>query len=765
MPLAINTLTESIPDTEDDVEDVAEVESPVEEDREKADFTSPGGVQYTRAQQQQVSRWMNLVKVPSFLRYWYARYDYDRRYVSDESMLLDDRDTVSVNYLYRNTQLLTANLLARDPQLAVKPTEILGDHPPELDRYGRTLEILTRKLMEKTGVAAKTTAGVADTSSVGWAIYKLIPQEDFKLDPLGSQRMNDELDNLARVDWFRQRIAGDDLNEDSPEWQDYLDTQRQVAKFLVNKVQQDLRDNPPGIVPLMDPMTQQPIMDPVLGTPITQPDPVDPRNARLEALEQGQVPEDMDLPEIARYIGFVLDRIMPEDFRFDWGVTDTVELRRQAEWMGHRVYMARDKFGSKYDIPIEDWKGITIYDDTGVKLDNRSWAKDPAIRTNIEEASIDGKCAVWEIWNRDTGLVYTFIEGIPYPVTSEVPSVTWSQWFPFFFLWFNRVDGRAIPMSDTLLVRSLQDEVNRLRTQDLELRNAAMPRAVIRRGSMTPDEKEAYENSYPGQVLEMGFPDDIRKTFAQPTTMPYNPQLCDIGPAITAMEQMSGISRNAMGTPSGDVATTAAIAQQSMQTQMDLRRSRVEEFLSEIGQAMAEMANQIMPESNVKAIVGNGAVWPVLGRTDLFQRLKLRIKAGSTGKPDTKVRKEFFQILGPLCQQLSAAGQPIPIKSENVFRKLLDTYEITDDPSEMILTQQEQQQMAMMAAMGIKPPSAPPAGPGGSPAAAPRPPPPGAPGTEGGAAGPGAPPMADRSTPTPQQIPNGPMAKGGVASG
>jgi hypothetical protein len=75
----------------------------------------------------------------------------------------------------------------------------------------------------------------------------------------------------------------------------------------------------------------------------------------------------------------------------------------------------------------------------------------------------------------------------------------------------------------------------------------------MRRGAMTSTEKAAAENSYAGQFLEMSFTDDVRQAWAQPAAVQYNPQVSDISPAKLAMQEMSGITAQAMGSSEGEL--------------------------------------------------------------------------------------------------------------------------------------------------------------------------------------------------------------------
>lgn len=720
-------------------------------DGESPQHVSTGGVRYTSAEEADATSLLSQLTVPSFLQYWYNRYYYDRKYVSDDALLLDDKDTVSVNYLYRNTQVLTAQLLARDPQIVVRPKEVLGEAPPLLDEFGLTCQLLVQDVLTEAGLRDKMNAAVADASGVGWAIFKLSPQEDFKLDPLGQSRNNDELDNLAMCEWLRKRFAARDFTSSDPDYQRMVDCEKQVAIFLQRKMEKDLAENPPGQIPMIDPMTGMPLLDPVTGMPLTMMDQGDERLIRLQTLESGQIPTDMDLPEIARYIGIIIDRVMPEDFRFDWSVSDPSELRRQCRWMAHRVYVDRDTFGAKFQIPVDDWKAVTLYNPDGSRTD-RFWQANPTDRpdaggvADTGASKWDDRAAVWVVYHKERGMVYTLVEGLPYPVTAEPIGPTWREWFPFTFLYFNRVDGRAIPMSDTLLARNLQDEINRLRSQDLEYRNFSLPRFIIRRGSMTPDEKATAENSHAGQFLEMAFDQDVRAAFAQPTTIPYNPQINDPSFAKMQMQEMLGTTAQAMGNDQGNLATTAALANQYMGTQMDFRRFQLEKCMKDIATFALDVLMVIMPEKNVQARVGQGAVWPMIDRETMYQYIKLEVRAGSTGKPDANKRKEFFTLLPTVAQGIM--GNPM-LNFGEVMQEFFRSWDIADDPRRFFLPGAFMPPMpGMMPGMAPGIPGM--AGPPGSI-------PPGATGVEGGPPGPGAPTMAERGPPTPETIPNGRM--------
>jgi hypothetical protein len=704
-----------------------------------------------------VAHFTSLVQVAPTLQPWYEQFDVDRKYVNEECLLIDDTDVVATNYILRNQIVLLANLYARDPAISWKPAPIIGEHPPLLGQYGKTLEIFCKKMAEETEMRRLLRGGIQDASTIAWQIYKLSPQEDPKLDPLGNRRQDDQLDNIARYQWLKRRFEAEQFNTDSALYQQMKDLEGVVVTYMQAKLQEDLINNPIAQQPIMtlDPMTGQmvPQMDPVTGEPMTQEDTSDPRIARSQALDAGQIPQDMTVEDIPRFIGFNLDPIQAEDFRFDWTVPSP-EMLLQGGWLAHRVFMDYDKFGSSFDVTPEEMGDITVFGDDNRKVDTtKRWSsavssagsaydgEGPTDRRDMETQTNMGRCAVWEMWNKNQGLVYVWVEGMKRFLRKAPPSVLGRRWYTFYVLAFNRVTGRPIPLSDTILTRQLQDELNRRRTQEAEAQNAAFPRIFVRRGSLKEGEKDAIENSYPYQVVELDSPDDIAKAFAETKPLPFNPELYRRDETRMELEMMSGISRNAAGSGQGELATTAAIANEQMGVQTDFRRSLVEELIYDIMYDFAYMANQFMPEENWKKICGPDAYVPLLERDTFLRYLKLDVRAGSTGRPDAEKNLKVYEMLAGIAPQLG-----LPLDGEALLEDIC--YEMGKNDWRKYLMTPEKMMMKM--AQGMPPPI-----PGGGPAG----PPPGPGQPRGNAAQPaptpgeGRPTMAESGPPTPQGVP------------
>jgi hypothetical protein len=690
-----------------------------------------------------------MVQVAPFLQTWYERFDLDRKYVNETSLMIDDQDVVSTNYVLRNQVVLLANLFARDPAISWKPGPIIGEHPPLLHQYGKTLEIFCKKMAEETEMRRLLRGAIQDTSTVGHQILKLNPQEDPKLDPCGARRQNDQLDNIARYQWLKKRQAAGQFPDDAPVSKEIEDLEKVVIAYVKDQMRSDFINNPVATQPIIDPMTGQPQLDPVTGEPMTQDDLNDPRIARLEMLEQGQLPPDHDVGEIGRYIGFNLDPIQAEDFRFDWTCTQPERLY-ESEWIAHRVFMSYDQFGSKFDVSPEEIGNIILFGSDGRQIGtDKRWTKagqtsaswydseGPSDRKTMETNSNMGRTAVWEMWHKGNGRVYVWAEGMQRFLMNYAPTIVGRRWYPFYFFGFNRVTGRILPLSDTTLTRQLQDELNRRRTMEAEAQKAAFPRIFIKRGALQPGEKEDIENSNPYQVIELTAPEDIAKAFAETQPLPFNPELYRRDETRMELEMMSGISKNAAGSGEGDLATTAAIANEQMGVQTDFRRSLLEELIYDIMYDFAYMGNQFIPEENIKKLCGPQAYWPLLEREQFLRYLKLEVRAGSTGRPDAEKNLAIMEKFANVASALQ-----LPLDPEAIIEDMM--YEMGKNDWKRYLMTPEK--MMQRAAMGM--PYTPPGGAGLGPTA-PR----------GNAAqsaptpGGGAPTMAERGPPSSDSVP------------
>lgn len=700
----------------DPTADPAQVD-PVDIAQQKANAT-PDETEPSASEKALIEEMTKKVEFPDYLKTWVNRFADYRDYISSDALLLDDEDTVSTNFMFRNMCVQIANLYANDPDLSFKPAQRIGPPDEMLGAFADTATLLIKQYLEDAKFKRRAWALMTGVYTCGIAWVKITPQEDYRRDPIGTVRQNDQQDNIAAFRQLSVRFAEKEFTEDSAEYQRYLDLQKTVTSYVMAQTQEDMLANPPAT----------PVSDPLTG--IAPPAPPDPRQDRLNKLQAGE----LDLawvPEPSRFITFNIDQVMPEDIRWDWNITNPIDFY-QSRWVAHRVYMAREEIGAKWGLQPDELKKLDTFDKKGAKITDPRKQEDPADRTDLEASGKNDRCAVWEFHDKVAGRVYVWACGITRFLDNYVPDVVWRNFFPFIPLGFNIVDGRFLPLSDVQLQMHLQDEINRLATHQAEARQACWPKFAIKKGSMTAEEKEALETAGPFQVVEVNSPTDVKDGLMAIGGGNYDPRLYDPTRAVHDMEVMSGISQAATGAVTKDdqhFATDTAVAAQQFGIQSDYRRTLLETFIGDVVLCIGDMAMMGIPEENVKARCGDMAFWPMVGRDQLFQQLRLDIKAGSTGRPDAKQETEFWTGMPQFLAGLGLMPNGLYI-AEQAFKSMGRNIDINK------------------VALGPMPPPVPGGGPPGIGAGKPGP------GSGGPRPGSGAPPMSESGPPRPDQLPS-----------
>lgn len=688
------------------------------------------GQEYAEAECAKIKEFNERVKIPSWCQDVYDWMDEDAKYLSEDCIYasLDDEHSTSTNYILRNQQVLISQIFAKNPTARVTPKQMMGDHPPGLVEFAKTLEIIAKRLTDEAGFKTRLGGAIQDVQTYGVSWLKVTTQEDLTKDPLGASRHNDQLDNIARLKTLTAQYSNGDFDDTDARYQDLQDLTNTIRTYMAGQIREDLATNPPPPVEQLD----------AFGAATLVPDPADPRLAQLQQLEDPAAPlEPSMLPEVPVFIGINIDAIMPQDVRFDWSITRPEDFYNAA-WVAHRVYMATDDINDRWAVTDAEWASI---DEHMKGRSNKSGRDhdDPSTRGRQDDEEINDSRAVWELWDKPTNRRYVWIQGMDRFLVNEVVSMTWHRFFPFFPLIFNRVTGRFLPMSDVRLQRPMQEEINTKRTHEREGQAAAYPRYMVGAGALEPEEKEKLENARPFAVVELKRPDEVKKYFENIAADPPNPLLYDTSKAIRELEISAGILQQAAGGVGGaEFATEVAVANQQMGVQSDRRRTVIEDLIRDVNECVIELALQLFPEENVRQLAGPAAVWPLVSRDHLYRQLHVNIEPGMSGKPDqAKVLEKWLGIKDIFI------GLGLMPNAVTFARKIAEEMDLGVDFKSLIMDP------ATVAAMG------PGAGGQGEQPEQGRSTPPRAPGR-----GAGAPTMAERSgPPAPDSVPNRPTGQ------
>ena len=715
--------------------DPMEAEAPVEGQEPVAAEPAPEE-KYEEAECDKIKRFEDLVEIPTWSQDVFRWMDEDAKYVSEDCIYaaMDDEHSTSTNYILRNQFVLISQIYARNPTARIQPSPTVGDQPPGLLEFSKTLEIVAKRLTDEAGFKKKLGGAIQDVQTYGISWLKMTTQQDLGKDPIGASRQNDQLDNVARLRSLMEQYQEGEFDETNARYKDMTDLEDTIRTYMAGNIREDIARNPPQPVPQTDPTT---------GQETLVPDPADPRLAQLQNFEDptAQVEAGM-LPEVPVFLGLNIDAVQPQDMRFDWNITRPEDFY-DAGWVAHRVYMDQDSITDRWSIDDEDWVKLKSGVKNASKRDKSSY-EDPSNRNRLDDKTINDRHAIWEMWDKVSNRRYVWVQGMEKFLVNEVVKITWHNFFPFFPLVFNRVTGRFLPMSDVRLQRPLQEEINTKRTHEREACAAAYPRYMVAAGTLEEDEKEKLENARPFAVIELKRPDEVMKYFHNIAADKPDPLLYDVSKAIREIEISAGIPQQAAGGVGGaEFATEVAVANQQMGVQSDRRKTLIEDLIHDVNECAIEMALQLFPEENIKAIAGPGAVWPLIDRDHLWRQLHVVIEPGMSGKPDQdKVLAKWIGV-ADIMNRIGLTVNPV-----EMGRKILDELNLGIDFKRFII---DPALLAGAPAPGGpgQPPGAAPTGSTGTPKA---PSPPGQ--------GAGAPPMGDRNgPPAPERVQNRPTGK------
>lgn len=358
---------------------------------------------------------------------------------------------------------------------------------------------------------------------------------------------------------------------------------------------------------------------------------------QIEAL-QGQM-------EVLVEEGLVLDFVADADILIlDEGLTTFSEYP-QARAIAHQIFMTcgdfEERFGKK---------------PTGSKYaDKREAAKDqPGGSKRNREQFV----RVFEIWDRASQTIYTLEFGAkewardPYR-----PERMGRRWYPFFALYWNEVDGQFAPLSDVEQWTGLADEYNRMRTQLAQARIENRPGFAYRKGGALTDEDVQNIANRRGRqfvgVSTNGSNAPLAGELVPFPAVPIDPAGYDTTPVLRDFEQTSGASDASRSSiQKAKTATEAEIQAMGMQSRTAYRQDTIEDFIGEMAEYAAQIFLQELTPPQVERIAGPGYVWPSLPRDEVFDLVAVRIRGGSTGKPNRHQEREAWVQLSPMLLQM-----------------------------------------------------------------------------------------------------------------
>jgi len=323
------------------------------------------------------------------------------------------------------------------------------------------------------------------------------------------------------------------------------------------------------------------------------------------------------------------------------------------------------------------------------------------------------QCAVYELYDKSTGMSMTVCEGYPdFLISPAVPPLQIETFWPWFVLVFNATEDEEciFPPSDVYLMRNMQVDHNVARQRLREHRDAARPKHAVARGLLDEPDKQALTGSSAHTLVELnGLPPGtpIDSVLQRVPYSPIDPALYDVNSSMEDVLKAVGAQEANLGGTSSATATESSIAESSRMTSQGSNADDLDDFLTAIAQAASHiLLNELSPETATE-IAGPGALWPDLSREQVAQDLTLTVRAGSSGRPNKAAEIQNMQQIAPFLLQVPGV-RPDWIASQ-LIQRLDDRVDMTDAfaeslPSVMQMNQPPQGAGAMQPGGGPTPP-------------------------------------------------------------
>ena len=580
------------------------------------------------------------IELPDGIEEEVSRAAGQRDYVT-ACMLRTAKDAVSTNLVYRYMQANVADMFPRDPNFTVVPADKLwGPQGPPMAvaQESDTLERLLN-FHGRTGSFKEQMRALArECYTVPMGICKLIMMEDYSRDPIGVRHNRETDEVVARYERLYKCYKSGDFDKDSADYKrlvDLSDSLRPVAFAELDK-QLGLKEAPLNVEQTLD----------EAGNVVEEVN--DPREDEIRKVAESKLVDPQYLPRVQTFMRFGFEVIEIEDFRWDWNITRYEDFW-EGRWCAHRVRMTTEQIAEKWSLDEEEVaKLYGTHDDTD---------EDPnKFREDIEDPDSERTIDVWEMQDFDTRRVYIFTDDFPRFLDQYEPSTTWSRFFTLFPLQFFPIAGRFLGISPIDLQRPLQDEINERRTQQMQYLRASLPRTLVAAGAFGTDgAMQKVQDMGPFEMLEVALSDNLKDKFYTIKAEEVDRGWFDLNAPMTDLQVVAGRPLAAIGgsTP-GVTATQTAFGAEQLSSQTSQNRVLFQDYMTLIGQAMAEMILQTTDTLTAQYIAGPGAFLDPVHQDALLGQVDLVVSTFLDGAIDRDRQLKAIKEALPLLMSMGA---------------------------------------------------------------------------------------------------------------
>jgi hypothetical protein len=301
---------------------------------------------------------------------------------------------------------------------------------------------------------------------------------------------------------------------------------------------------------------------------------------------------------------------------------------------------------------VQEIYGVVL----GANAATEAWRTLTFGQPGVEDA--EAPVRFWQFYDFPTRRVYTVSEGWPdYLEEPRAPEVNLERFFPYYALTFNDLEHekRVFPPSDVEMLRSPQEEYNRVRESLRQHRIANRPLYVSSVGAFDKEDKKNLleYDAHDVVVLNNLKEGQNAAELLQPVQkVPIDPNAYETGSLLTDILYSTGSQEANLGGTSGATATETSVAESSRLSVIASDIDDLDEVLTDLARDFGQVCLAEMSAEKVTEIVGPGAVWPSLSRAEIAAELELTVEAGSSGRPNRDRDLANFERAMPYLLQL-----------------------------------------------------------------------------------------------------------------
>ena len=312
------------------------------------------------------------------------------------------------------------------------------------------------------------------------------------------------------------------------------------------------------------------------------------------ATEKIKDDELLEVSELIREESPYVQRISPLDFRVDSEAKDS--HLEDARWTAARWIKSLEdvKRNDRYKNTAKLKSNFTV--DTNF---SDSSFKSPSQNSTMSMTSDWERVEGWDIWDKKTNRLITLVETHDkFLYEGEWPLSF--EGFPYEIIYFNENPDELFPISDVEIYQAEQDELNRIRSLQLEhIKKISQRKYISQQNMLSEEEKRKITHGPSGTIAECT--GDPERALVPIKDASVSQDIYLIARMLKEdIREGSGVPQFEQGIAEKfDTATEPALMAQATQTRKTERLSIVENYVVRIMRKFAQVLQQTMSEQSV----------------------------------------------------------------------------------------------------------------------------------------------------------------------